>query len=213
MSLGDDHAAAVAGQAGIQRYYRFHSRIYDATRWSFLFGRNALVERVARDLDPSRVLEIGTGTGKNLVQLCRTFPEATVYGLDISTEMLDVARRKVERFGERVELIHRPYDGPDSRGPRHELIVFSYSLSMINPGWERAIDSAYEDLVPGGHVAVVDFDASPVKAFKRWMGVNHVRMDGHLLPVLQSRFETRDCEVRAAYGGLWKYLTFVGRKP
>jgi len=213
VSLRDDHAAAVAGQVGIQRYYRFHSRIYDATRWSFLFGRNALVERVARSLDPSRVLEIGTGTGKNLVQLCRAFPEAAVCGLDISAEMLDVARRKVGRFGERVELIHRPYDGPVSAARSHELVVFSYSLSMINPGWERAIDSAYEDLVPGGHVAVVDFHASPVPAFKRWMDVNHVRMDGHLLPVLQSRFETQDCEVRAAYGGLWQYLTYIGRKP
>lgn len=210
---GADDAAAVAGRRSIQRYYRFHSRIYDATRWSFLFGRHGIVARAAALSRPARVLEVGTGTGKNLVRLCRTFPQARISGLDISTEMLDVARRKVGRFASRVNLLHRPYDGPIAKDVSFDLIVFSYSLSMINPGWERAIDSAYEDLAPGGYIAVVDFHGSRVAAFRRWMGVNHVRMDAHLLPYLQCRFKTEEFRLRGAYGGLWTYLSFVGSKP
>ncbi len=32
----------------LERYYRFHSRIYDATRWSFLFGRDKLVRIITK---------------------------------------------------------------------------------------------------------------------------------------------------------------------
>ena len=31
----------------LERYYRLHSWIYDATRWSFLFGRNELMQTVS----------------------------------------------------------------------------------------------------------------------------------------------------------------------
>jgi S-adenosylmethionine-diacylgycerolhomoserine-N-methlytransferase len=43
----------------LARYYRFHARIYDATRWSFLFRRTALSAPAA----PAHILEVaGTGT-------------------------------------------------------------------------------------------------------------------------------------------------------
>jgi hypothetical protein len=35
--------------------------------------------------------------------------------------------------------------------------VFSYCLSMIDPGWQQALDAALCDLQPGGLLAVVDF--------------------------------------------------------
>jgi len=44
------------------------------------------------------------------------------------------------------------------------------------------------------------------------MGVNHVRMNGQLRPLLQAGFEPLINRVEAAYGGVWQYLTFVGRK-
>ena len=70
-------------------YYRFHARIYDATRWSFLFGRDRLInlaaETVARDgLErPARVAEIGCGTGRNLLALSRALPGASITGVDL----------------------------------------------------------------------------------------------------------------------------------
>ncbi len=61
-------------------------------------------------------------------------------------------------------------------------------------------------------MAVVDFHDSPLTLFKQWMALNHVRMEGHLLPELQSRFRPLVCEIRRAYGGLWYYLLFIGQK-
>ena len=38
-----------------------------------------------------RVLEVGCGTGRNLVSALRRFPQAEFYGMDISSEMLATA--------------------------------------------------------------------------------------------------------------------------
>lgn len=204
---------AEPAHASLQSYYRLHAGIYDATRWSFLFGRRHAMELVI-GTHPERVLEIGCGTGANIETLCRLFPSAEVTGVDLSSTMLDQARTKLkDRLG-RVSLMQRAYDQPvDESGHGFDLVVCSYSLSMFNPGWEQAIQCAYADLAPGGRIVVVDFHASPVTWFRRWMQVNHVRMEAHLRPALLQRFKPEVDRTHRAYGGLWRYLTFVGQKP
>ena len=91
-------------------------------------------------------------------------------------------------------------------------LFFSYSLSMFNPGWEQAMDCAYRDLDWDGLIAVVDFHHSSFSLFKRWMALNHVRLDGHLLPRLESLFRPEVCKIYPAYAGIWFYFLFVGRK-
>jgi S-adenosylmethionine-diacylgycerolhomoserine-N-methlytransferase len=200
--------------AALSRYYRWHARLYDATRWSFLFGRAALIRSIALLPTPPRnILEIGCGTGGNLLRLVRQFPEAAVTGLDLSGDMLARARRKLERRQWPVTLRQQRYDQPLYPEPVFDLIVFSYCLSMINPGWEQAVDSALRDLRPGGRLAVVDFHDTRFPAFQRWMGVNHVRMDGHLLPRLNARCLPVAQTLGNAYGGGWRYFRFIGQKP
>ncbi len=202
MTTPDDTSGALA------RYYRFHARIYDATRWSFLFGRTAVLE--ALPAAPAHILEVGCGTGRNLAWLARRHPRARLTGLDLAPAMLARARRRLAPFGTRIQLEERAYGVAPGGPPAYDLVLFSYALSMFNPGWEAALAAARADLRPGGWLAVVDFHATPRRWFERWMGVNHVRMQGHLRPVLQRDFLARTDEVRPAYGGLWSYLLFVG---
>ena len=199
--------------AVLSRYYRWHARLYDATRWSFLFGRGALIQSVTRLSPPPRtILEIGCGTGSNLLRLRRQFPDAAITGLDLSANMLARARRKLESRLP-VTLLHQRYDQPLYPEPTFDLIVFSYCLTMINPGWDRAVESALRDLQPGGRLAVVDFHDTPFAGFRRWMGVNHVQMNGHLLPYLHARCRPVVQTMHRAYGGGWRYFRFIGQKP
>lgn len=207
MSEAERKACALA------RYYRWHAGLYDLTRWAFLFGRRRLVETLASGIAaPARILEIGCGTGKNLAALAAAFPEARLVGIDLSSDMLDRARARLAPFGERVGLLHRSYDGPVSggEGGAFDLVVFSYSLSMINPGHEQVLAHCREDLRAGGAVAVVDFHETRWSWFRRWMGVNHVRMEGQILDQLRLTFEAQVCRLECAYGGLWRYLLYVG---
>jgi S-adenosylmethionine-diacylgycerolhomoserine-N-methlytransferase len=196
----------------LKQYYRIHSKIYDLTRWSFLFGRNTIIRELAGSSASARILEIGCGTGKNLVALCKAFPQAAISGVDLSDAMLNVARKNLGEFNRQVTLQQRSYNAPLRSEPPFDLILCSYSLSMFNPGWEEAIAYAYQDLADGGRIAVVDFHDSSFPGFKPWMRLNHVRMDGHLAPKLEKHFHTDTLNIRKAYAGVWSYFLFVGRK-
>jgi S-adenosylmethionine-diacylgycerolhomoserine-N-methlytransferase len=204
---------APACDRGIEGYYRLHARIYDATRWSFLFGRDAILDlAAAAGPKPARILEVGCGTGRNLVALARRFPGAHLTGLDLSPAMLAIARRKTAALGPRVTLVQRAYGAPLDEARGFDLVLCSYALSMFNPGFEQAVAAAARDLAPGGHLALVDFHATRFPPFARWMGVNHVRMDGQLRPLLRTGFVPVTDDLRSAYGGVWQFLLFVGRK-
>ena len=196
----------------LQSYYRLHAGIYDATRWSFLFGRRQALNLVA-GTEPERVLEVGCGTGANLATLCQLFPGTDVTGIDLSAPMMDQAWSKLKSQRGRVRLVQGAYNQPlHEPGQGYDLVVCSYALTMFNPGWEQAIQCAYDDLKPGGRIVVVDFHDSGFGWFRRWMQVNHVRMEGHLRPVLQSLFRPEIDRTCRAYGGLWRYFMYVGQK-
>ncbi len=195
----------------LQQYYSFHSRIYDATRWSFLFGRGRLLGEVERRFCPTRILEIGCGTGVNLARLGRWFPRARLTGIDTSAAMLAVAERRLRSFGNRVVLHESYYGASLGLNPAPDLICISYCLSMINPGVEEVIAAVAADLAPGGSLAVVDFHGSRHRWFRQWMQISHVRMEHHLLPALSSRFYADLTRIGTAYAGLWQYFLFLGR--
>lgn len=195
----------------LRAYYLAHSWIYDATRWSFLFGRGRLLREVGRRLSPARILEIGCGTGVNLHRLGRLFPRARLTGMDASAAMLGVARRRLRSFGDRVELKEGYYDSAGGLDAPPDLVCLSYCLSMMNPGVGDVIAAVSADLAPRGNIAVVDFLGSGHRWFRRWMAANHVRMEGHLPPLLEARFHGDWTEAGTAYGGLWRYFLFIGR--
>lgn len=201
------------GQADLQRYYKLHAAFYDATRWSFLFGRQQIIELAAGVTKPKRILEIGCGTGRNLEALCRKFPDASVTGIDLSASMLEQAAVKIQPYSNRVRLIQAAYEQPlHNQDGKFDLVLCSYALSMFNPGWEDALRCASEDLNKGGIMALVDFHDTRFPWFQRWMGVNHVRMEGQLQPELRKAFQPVIDRVKPAYAGVWRYHLFVGQK-
>lgn len=203
--------STAAEDSALTGYYRWHARIYDLTRWSFLFGRRQVIRKAAAQVrNPARILEIGCGTGRNLVDLAEAFPQAQIVGLDLSADMLEQAAPKVEKFGSRVVLKHQAYDAPIAEDTKFDLIVFSYCLTMINPGYDRVLEICKSDLSAGGKVAVVDFHESRWAWFRRWMGVNHVRMEGQVLECLRHHFQPLICQVHTGYGNLWRYVLFIG---
>lgn len=194
----------------MQRYYQFQSRIYDATRWAFLFGRRRILKFLPhQEEDDLVILEVGCGTGSNLLRLANLFPNATLVGIDVSPDMLAITEKKLIGEEERLTLL-QGYYGKIPLLQRPDIILFSYCLTMVNPGWDLLLREAANDLKPGGHILIADFHDSAVPAFKRHMSNHHVRMDGHLVPLLQELFVTNQIEIKKAYGGIWRFLCFSG---
>ncbi len=202
-------------QEKMRGFYRFHARIYEATRWTFLFGRKEVVERLKLPMPNNlHLLEIGCGTGHNLKPLAEQHPNMKFTGIDVAPEMLEISKKMLAKFLNRTRLLELVY-GQDllpTTVEKPQIILISYCLTMVNPGWDDVIRQAAKDLQPGGKIAVVDFHRSRFSWFRRWMQFNHVRMDGQLLPVLEKNFKTVYKKVQPAYFGVWEYFVFVGEK-
>jgi S-adenosylmethionine-diacylgycerolhomoserine-N-methlytransferase len=154
-------ANAVTHGAAMDRIYRNQRHFYDLTRKYYLLGRDDLIAGL--DAGPeARVLEIGCGTGRNLIAAARRFPAARFTGIDISHEMLATARANVRRAGlaDRITLLQgdaTAFDGATlSGGTGFDRIFLSYTLSMI-PDWRAALAQATAALAPGGRLDLVDF--------------------------------------------------------
>ncbi len=172
--------------------YRTQRHIYDATRKFYLLGRDGLVA----GLEPpagGRVLEIGCGTGRNLVRAARTFPEARFYGLDVSAMMLASARRSIARAGLAQKIVTARADATIFDPVQlfgvasFDRIFVSYALSMI-PHWQAALARACDCLAEGGSLHIVDFgdQAGLPAAFRsileRWLALFSV----HPCPTLEA---------------------------
>jgi S-adenosylmethionine-diacylgycerolhomoserine-N-methlytransferase len=168
----------------MDRIYRRQRHVYDFTRKYYLLGRDRMIQR----LNPpagSRVLEIGCGTARNLVMAARTYPDVRFFGIDISSEMLETARRLVERedLGTDIRLARADamtFDPALVFGvPGFSRIFVSYSLSMI-PGWQAVLERSLTWLVPGGELHVVDFGGQEQLpgwfriGLRHWLEIFHV---------------------------------------
>ncbi len=198
----------------ISSYYKFHAKIYDASRWSFLFGRKKILKLIPFPNDSAiKIIEVGCGTGINLQKLAIQFPKAQLIGFDVSEDMINQSKKKLEIFGKRVKLVNAPY-GVDlkANSENADCILFSYCLTMVNPQYADLIERARIDLKQNGIIAVVDFYDSNYDLYKKWMVTNHVRMEQHLSPVLLRNFITELSFTKKAYFGLWRYFLFLGKK-
>jgi S-adenosylmethionine-diacylgycerolhomoserine-N-methlytransferase len=168
----------------MDRMYRFQRHIYDASRRYYLLGRDQLLDRLAPPSGGS-ILEIGCGTGRNLIGAARRYPDAKLFGVDISQEMLRTAlntmsRMKLERRVTIACADATSFDPMASLGQRQfERIYFSYTLSMV-PEWRAALRHALSLLSQDGELHIVDFgqcEGLP-RGFRtllfRWLGLFHV---------------------------------------
>ena len=163
----------------MDRMYRNQRHIYDLSRKFYLLGRDEAI-RSLRARPGESVLEIGCGTGRNLVKLARAYPEVRLYGLDVSREMLASAAAALARAGlaARVALGQGDATAFDCEAlfgqAQFERVLISYALSMIPP-WRDALSRALDVVAPGGSLHVVDFGdgaglPGPFKAgLRRWL--------------------------------------------
>ncbi len=151
-------ASAAERMDGIYRRQRF---IYDATRRYYLLGRDHLIADL-RIPGKASVLEIGCGTGRNLILAARRYPGAQLCGLDVSEVMLRTARTSVARAGlsERIQLAAgdaTAFDAAALFGAKNfERVLISYALSMI-PAWTEVVKSAAACVAAGGALLIIDF--------------------------------------------------------
>lgn len=201
----------------MDRQYRYQRHFYDLTRKYFLLGRDALIEGLGPP-PGGTVLEVGCGTGRNLVQAAKRYPNAQFFGLDISDEMLKSAAATIakHKLSHQIALARADatdFSPEDLFGRAHfDRVFISYAVSMIPP-WRQAIAAGLKAVAPGGHLSVVDFGQQERLprlfrlALLRWLDKFHVTPRGDLESAMAeaAREHGGDLSFKRLYGG-YAYL-------
>jgi ubiquinone/menaquinone biosynthesis C-methylase UbiE len=154
-----DRLASVraARAAAAQAYFRAHAAEWDRIRK--LHVADAAVEeaiRAALSEKPFRsLLDLGTGTGRMLELFGREIERGL--GLDLSLDMLLLARDRLERAGLKHCSVRQGdiYDLPLGNDA-FDVVILHQVLHFLDDG-ARAIREAARVLCPGGRLLVVDF--------------------------------------------------------
>ena len=139
--------------SSVKSSYKLWAPVYDKTFGAITkVGRKNAVEYV--NGRQGRILEIGVGTGLSLPHYR---PQLEVTGIDVSDDMLEKARKKVQKKKlNHVAGIHN-MDARNLDFPDHyfDTVVAMYLVSVV-PEPERVIGEMARVCKPGGEVLIVN---------------------------------------------------------
>jgi len=121
-----------------------------------LFNRREFALEVAREYDAPRVLDVGGGSGRIGEPLLEQGASRYV-DVDLSDSMLDLARERLERFGDKVTLIQGDFLEAAIPGSYDVILALGYFDYIENA--PAHVQRMSELLAPGGAV---------VASFPRW---------------------------------------------
>jgi ubiquinone/menaquinone biosynthesis C-methylase UbiE len=119
------------------------------TQDGYLEGVTSALQKLARQVEVQRMLDLGCGTGRSL----RGLAGPICYGLDFSGGMLAQARL----FDSTYRLVNASAPAPPFASTSFDLIICVLALHHF-PHKLQAIENAYRMLRPGGIFAIVNFD-------------------------------------------------------
>jgi tRNA (cmo5U34)-methyltransferase len=110
--------------------------------------------------DARRIVDVGVGTGELASRVVDAFPAAQLTGIDIVPQYVDMARRRLARHDERVDLVEG--DVTELRLPGDvDVYVSSFALHHMEDGVkQRVYRQMASGLRSGGVLANADFVGS-----------------------------------------------------
>jgi ubiquinone/menaquinone biosynthesis C-methylase UbiE len=109
------------------------------------------------DQDVYRVLDVGCGTGQFAARLLERFPRAEVWGLDLSTTMLQRAAGRQDLRNGRVRLVQGDSEHLPFTNNTFDAVTCSHSFHHY-PRQDRVLAEMHRVLRPDGRLLIIDGD-------------------------------------------------------
>lgn len=157
----------------IQQMYNRWAEGYDKSLWLFRLAgfrinayRKAAIENLNLNTGDT-VIDLGCGTGLNFGLLeNRIGPTGSLIGVDLSDNMLQQARQRVEKNGwKNVRLVQS--DIADFSIPDETDAILSTLALTMSPDYERIIKKIAETLEPGKRLSI--FELKRPEGWPDWL--------------------------------------------
>jgi ubiquinone/menaquinone biosynthesis C-methylase UbiE len=132
------------------------SRTYDQSLLQrFFFGPSHRLMLSHLSQADTRILDVGCGTGKWAEMVLEAKPNAEVWGLDLSAEMLQKAEQRASRFPNRLRLTQGDSESLPFETGFFDVITCSHSFHHY-PHQGQVVAEMRRVLKPGGRMMIVD---------------------------------------------------------
>lgn len=135
--------------------YDFMNRFFSAGI-DMVWRKKAI--RLLKKDNPGKILDIATGTADMAIMACRLLKPEKVVGIDLSAEMLEIGRKKVEKegFTAKIELLKG--DGEAINFPDNSFDSVMAAFGVRNfENLENGLKEMLRVLKPGGSLVILEF--------------------------------------------------------
>ena len=126
------------------------------------------VVRIVRRLGAKHIMDMATGTGDLAIAMARNIEGSTIYGADFSSEMLAVAKQKIEQLGlsERISLTECNAENIPLDDEAIDVATVAFGVRNFEHQKE-ALTEMKRTIKRGGYLVVLEF-SNPKCGFVRW---------------------------------------------
>jgi ubiquinone/menaquinone biosynthesis C-methylase UbiE len=151
-------------EVSVQEGYALWAASYDQEKNGLIFIEERHADRLLAQLPFSRVLDVGSGTGRHALKLARR--GASVTAIDQSPEMLAVARQAAQREGLPIDFrLTSLADDLPFEAQQFDLLICALMLSHL-PDLAHPLQEFARVLQDGGYLLISDFH--PVHTLYGW---------------------------------------------
>lgn len=146
----------------VARMFSQIARRYDLANHVLSFNRDRAWRReLVQHSAPragERLLDLCTGTGDVAIEFAQACADLQIVGVDLSEEMLRVAREKCARLGldQHVQLVHGDVLELPFAQDSFEIVTIAFGLRNL-PDRARGLREIYRVLAPGGRAMILEF--------------------------------------------------------
>ena len=143
------------------------------------------VVRLVQKMKPQQILDVATGTGDLAIAMARKIEGCRILGVDLSEQMLAVAREKVASRGldERISLAVGDAEHLDVADGGVDVATVAFGVRNFE-NLEQGLREMHRAIKEGGHVVILEFSTPSsciFGAFYRWYSHRVLPFIGRLI--------------------------------
>jgi ubiquinone/menaquinone biosynthesis methyltransferase len=177
---------------------------YERVNYFTSFGfsirwRTQFLNHLKRTDNKIEIIDLLTGMGETWRAVKSKFPNATITGLDFSSEMLKSAKRKNENhFKSEIKLLQQDVLENDLPGSRFDIVICAFGLKTFSPEQLKILAlETFRILKPGGQFSFIEVSRPKNKILKTLYEFYLAK----IIPIFGSLLLGNPTE----YKMLWKY--------